>query len=134
MRIGQIAALAGVSTDTLRFYEARGLIRSARGANGYRDYPEGTAGLVTYIRTAQRLGFSLAEIGEHLPALWGATEPDAAVAALLREKIAAIDGRIAELSALRDELALRLGNGCPLRAQAADKPAATQMTFETSPS
>lgn len=117
MRIGQLAALAGVSKDTLRFYEARGLIRSERGANGYRLYPEGTARLVAYIRTAQRLGFSLSEIGGHLPALWQTAEPDAAVAGLLRDKIAVIDGRIAELTALRNELESRLGEACPLGAQ-----------------
>lgn len=121
MRIGQIAALAGVSRDTLRFYEARGLIRSERGANGYRDYPEGTAQVVAYIRTAQRLGFTLAEIGEHLPALWQAQQPDTAVGDLLREKIATIDGRIAELSSLRDELARRLEQVCPLRAALTDQ-------------
>lgn len=115
MRIGQLAALAGVSRDTLRFYEERGLIRSERHVNGYRDYSAETARLVGYIRTAQRLGFTLAEIGEHLPALWSARQPDDAVAALLRDKIALIDGRIAELSALRDELAARLGTVCPLQ-------------------
>lgn len=116
MRIGEIAALTGASRDTLRFYETRGLIRSKRGANGYRDYPEGTVQLVSYIRTAQRLGFSLAEIGEHLPALWGGAEADMAVAQVLREKIVAIDGRIAELTALREELSHRLNGVCPLRA------------------
>lgn len=115
MRIGQIAALTGVSRDTLRFYETRGLIRCERGANGYRAYPEGTAQLVNYIRTAQRLGFSLAEIGEHLPALWGGAEADRTVPDILREKIATIDGRIAELTSLRDELSRRLNDVCPLR-------------------
>jgi DNA-binding transcriptional MerR regulator len=118
MRIGQLAAITGVSRDTLRFYEERGLIRSTRRANGYRDYPAEIASLVGYIRTAQKLGFSLAEIGEHLPALWSAREPDAAVAGLLREKIMAVETRIAELSTLRDELAARLELVCPLQAAA----------------
>lgn len=116
VRIGQLAVAAAVSRDTLRFYEQRGLIRSTRHANGYRDYPEETARLVGYIRTAQRLGFTLVEIGEHLPALWNAEQPDDAVAALLRDKIALIEARMAELSALRDELAARLGTHCPLQA------------------
>lgn len=119
MRIGQLAVLAGVSRDTLRFYEDRGLIRSTRNANGYRDYPEETVRLVGYVRTAQRLGFTLAEIGAHLPALWSAEQPDEAVAALLRDKIALIEARLAEMTALRDELAARLGTVCPLRRRTA---------------
>jgi MerR family transcriptional regulator, copper efflux regulator len=116
LRIGRLAEVTGVSRDTLRFYEKRGLIRSQRHANGYRDYPEETAQLVGYIRTAQSLGFSLSEIGEHLPALWGASSPGEDVASLLREKIGAIDARIGALSALREELTRRLGVVCPLRA------------------
>jgi MerR family transcriptional regulator, copper efflux regulator len=115
VQIGRLAGVTGVSRDTLRFYEKRGLIRSVRHGNGYRDYPEETAQLVGYIRTAQSLGFSLSEIGEHLPALWGAKAPGRDVAALLREKIGAIDARIGELTALRNELAARLDVVCPFQ-------------------
>lgn len=115
MQIGRLAGVTGVSRDTLRFYEKRGLIRSVRHGNGYRDYPEETAQLVGYIRTAQSLGFSLSEIGEHLPALWGAKAPGSEVAALLREKIGAIEARIGALSALRNELIARLDVVCPLQ-------------------
>lgn len=69
MRIGNLAQAAGVSCDTLRFYEKQGLIRSTRAGNGYRLYAPETAQLVTYIRTAQKLGFSLAEIGKSMPAI-----------------------------------------------------------------
>jgi MerR family transcriptional regulator, copper efflux regulator len=116
VRIGKLAGVTGLSRDALRFYEKRGLIRSVRHANGYRDYPEETARLVGYIRTAQSLGFSLSEIGEHLPALWSAQAPGPEVAALLREKIGAIDARIGALTALRTELTARLNVVCPLRA------------------
>ena len=115
LRIGRLAGVTGVSRDTLRFYEKRGLIRSVRHGNSYRDYPEETPQLIGYIRTAQALGFSLSEIGEHLPALWGAKAPGSEVAALLREKIGAIEARIVALTALRDELIARLDAVCPLR-------------------
>lgn len=82
MKIGAIARAAGVSCDTLRFYEKLGLIRSTRTDNSYRHYAPETAQLVTYIRTAQRLGFSLSEIGASMPAVWSAPDPDAAVAEL----------------------------------------------------
>ncbi len=120
LRIGRLAGVTGVSRDTLRFYEKRSLIRSVRHGNGYRDYPEETAQLVGYIRTAQSLGFSLKEIGEHLPALWGAKAPGSEVAALLQEKIGAIEARIGALTALRDELIARHDAVCPLRTASKD--------------
>ncbi|BBN52611.1 hypothetical protein TRE132_07360 [Pseudomonas chlororaphis subsp. aurantiaca] len=63
MRIGERAQACAVSRDTLRFYEQRGLIAAQRTANGYRDYPSDMVQLVLYIKTAQRLGFSLGAIG-----------------------------------------------------------------------
>lgn len=114
MRIGSIARAAGVSCDTLRFYEKQGLIRSERTENGYRRYTPETTQLVTYIRTAQKLGFSLAEIGKSMPAIWSAPDPDAAVAELLAEKVRVIDQRIAELQSLKKELLKRVRQQCPL--------------------
>ena len=119
MRIGQLSKLTGVSRDALRFYEERGLIRSIRRANGYRDYDEETVDLVGLIRTAQRLGFSLEEVGSHLPAIWTAADRHVAVATLLREKIVLLDERMADLARLRDELLARLQMVCPIRSRRA---------------
>lgn len=119
MHIGAIARAAVVSCDTLRFYEKLGLIRSTRAPNGYRRYAPETAQLVIYIRTAQKLGFSLADIGAHMPAVWNAPDPDAAVAALLASKVQVIDARIAELQRLKDELLARVRLQCPLAPQPA---------------
>ncbi len=116
MQIGELAAATGLSRDTLRFYEQRGLIRSMRAANGYRSYAPETVQLIAYIRTAQRLGFSLGEIGESLPALWNSSAPDQAIAELLREKIAVIDRRMEELAGLKKELLERVAQVCPMRA------------------
>ena len=116
MRIGSLASATGVSCDTLRFYEKRGLIRAMRSENGYRVYAPETAQLVGYIRTAQKLGFSLAEIGESLPALWSASKPDQAVAQLLADKVRAIDLRIEELQDLTRDLLTRIVQVCPLAA------------------
>jgi DNA-binding transcriptional MerR regulator len=104
MRIGELALAAGLSRDTLRFYEQRGLIVSARSSNGYRTYPAGTLELLGYIRTAQRLGFSLAEINQNLAVLRDCVGPSAAIVDLLEEKLVVVDQRIAELHSIRDEL------------------------------
>ena len=114
MQIGEIASATGLSRDTLRFYEKRGLLRARRGANGYRDYPADMVQLVLYIKTAQRLGFSLGEIGNSVGALWQAPDPDSAVTQLLQDKLNLIETRIAELDQLRQELQQRLGQRCPL--------------------
>lgn len=114
MRIGELAQACAVSHDTLRFYEQRGLIAAQRRANGYRDYPPDMVQLVLYIKTAQRLGFTLGEISESVAALWNAPNPDNAVAQLLRDKLQLIETRMRELDTLRQELQLRLGQACPL--------------------
>src|SRR5690606_7702304 len=118
MQIGELAAATGLSRDTLRYYEKRGLIRAIRRPNGYRHYPEASVFLLNYVRTAQRLGFTLAEIEAELPELAGAGDDDARVAALLRSKIASIDSRIPEVQTLRDDLAQRLDMACPLVTEA----------------
>jgi MerR family transcriptional regulator, copper efflux regulator len=117
MRIGEIATATGISRDTLRFYEKRGLLRARRGGNGYRDYPPEAVEWLRYIRTAQSLGFTLAEIEAELPLL---TAPEASaplLRAALAAKLAEIDRRIDGLAALRGELARRLTDlpaECPL--------------------
>jgi len=115
MRIGELARTCAVSCDTLRFYEQRGLIVARRSANGYRDYPAEMVQLVQYIKTAQRLGFSLGEIGSSVARLWSAPDADSAVTQLLQDKLVLIESRIAELGQLRLELQHRLQQSCPLR-------------------
>ncbi|MCW3839078.1 MerR family transcriptional regulator [Micromonospora yasonensis] len=115
MRIGELAARAGTSTDTIRFYEKVGLVAGRRLPNGYRDFPPETVEWLHYVRTAQLLGFSLAEIARTGEQLRDAPDTAAALSALFREKIAVIDARMAELAALRDDLTARADTGCPLR-------------------
>lgn len=123
MQIGELSAATGLSRDTLRFYEKRGLLRARRGANGYRDYPVQAVDWLCYLRTAQALGFTLAEIETGLPLLAAPDmeAPDMAAPPLrdaLLRKLAEIDERIAGLAALRADLARRLdapAQACPLR-------------------
>lgn len=126
MQIGDLAQATGISRDTLRYYEKRGLLRARRSDNGYRDYPEEAADWLRYIRTAQALGFTLQEIEADLPLLTAADGDPASTAAALRDalraKLAEIDRRIDGLQVLRAELARRLGAPlaeCPLQAATA---------------
>ncbi|GAA5702248.1 MerR family transcriptional regulator [Streptomyces avermitilis] len=121
MRIGELAAQAGMTRDTIRFYEKVGLVTGRRLANGYRDFPPETVPWLHYVRTAQTLGFSLAEIARHGEELREAPDAAEALSALFEGKIQVIDARMAELATLRTELAARVGTGCPLRT--VDRPA-----------
>jgi len=115
MRIGTLAQATGLSRDTLRFYERQGLLTPRRRANGYRDYPAEAVEWLGYIRTAQRLGFSLQEITANLHEVERAADPDAYLQELLRDKVRVIEARIEELQALRQVLQARLEDACPLR-------------------
>lgn len=122
MRIGELAAATGLSRDTLRFYEARGLLAARRRANGYRDYPPEAAEWVCYLRSAQALGFTLAEIEADMPLLADPENAGLELRAALERKLADIDARIAGLGELRAALARKvedLGADCPLRPGAA---------------
>ena len=117
MRIGTLASLTGLSRDSLRFYEKRGLLQARRNDNGYRDYPEEAVQWLGYVRTAQQLGFTLAEIAADMPLLTQGDDAGPALRATLARKLADIDARVAALTALREDLATRLAADvdCPLR-------------------
>ncbi|MGJ3559839.1 MerR family transcriptional regulator [Streptomyces sp. INA 01156] len=115
MLIGELAARTGLSKDTVRFYEKLGLV-TRRLPSGYRDFAPETVLWLQYVRTAQTLGFSLAEIARHGEELRDAPDTAQALSALFAEKIRVVDARMAELAALRAELTARVGTGCPLRA------------------
>ncbi|MET7987765.1 MULTISPECIES: MerR family transcriptional regulator [unclassified Streptomyces] len=116
MRIGELAAQAGMTRDTIRFYEKVGLVTGRRLPNGYRDFPPETVAWLEYVRTAQALGFSLAEIMRTGETLREAPDSAEALSTLFEEKLQVVDARIAELTSLRADLTTRIGSGCPLRA------------------
>lgn len=111
MRIGAVAAQAGVNVQTLRYYERRGLLpRPERTPSGYRRYQPETAQVVRFIKRAQDLGFTLREVHELLR-LREAPLPDRrGVLKLASAKIADIDSRIGRLRSIRRVLAQLVGS------------------------
>ncbi|MFG2351602.1 MerR family transcriptional regulator [Streptomyces phaeochromogenes] len=104
MRIGELAARAGTSTRTLRYYESRGLLPARRGSNGYRTYDEGDLKLLRQIRTLQDFGFNLEETRPFVECLRaGHPEGDSCPASLAvyRRKLDELDALIGELQAVR---------------------------------
>ena len=102
-RIGEVAAAAGVSVDTVRYYERRHLLPAApRTASGYRVFTSDAVERVLFIKQAQELGFSLEEIGILL-ANNGHAECRR-VRDLLRLKLAELDERLQRMAKFRVRL------------------------------
>jgi len=122
LKIGEIAARAGVPVATVRYYERRGLIASPRRtASGYRQYTPETASRILFIKRARDLGFSLDETQELLELRVGDPGSCAAVAARTKSKIYNVERKIAELKRLEDILA-DLVDSCEAREPTAECP------------
>lgn len=105
LSVGELARLAGVSTDSVRHYERKGVIsRPARAANGYRRYPPATLARVQLVRRALGVGFTLDELARVLGIRDRGGIPCAEVRRLAAAKLADVELRLAELVALRNEL------------------------------
>lgn len=105
MRIGEVAAKAGVHVQTVRFYERRGLLKKPpRLPSGYRDYPAETIHLVRFVKQSQALGFTLNEIKALIRLRDYRPGNSTRVRAALQTKLRSIDERIHLLQAMRDEL------------------------------
>jgi len=65
MQIGQIAKLAGVGVETIRFYERQGILPKPerKAASGYRQFKPDIVDRIRFIKKVQDLGFSLKEAG-----------------------------------------------------------------------
>jgi len=105
VRIGQVAAEAGMTTKALRYYERVGLLPEAdRTASGYRDYPDTVLDRLRFIRAAQAVGLTLGEIKGVIGFREQGNPPCTHVLGLIEGRAAGLDRRIEELAQLRDEL------------------------------
>jgi len=105
MRIGELAAEAGTTTKTLRFYEESGLLPQAqRAANGYRHYGPEALSRLDFIRRGQAAGLTLAEIREVIDIREAGDAPCRHVYELISARLVDIERQIADLEALRDAL------------------------------
>lgn len=111
--IGELSRRTGVATSALRFYEERGLIRSARTAGNQRRFARATIRRVSVVRAAQRCGISLDEVQSVLAKLPADRTPTAADWRVLSESWRwRLDERITALEGLRDKLTGCIGCGC----------------------
>jgi DNA-binding transcriptional MerR regulator len=101
----EVARATGVSTDTLRHYEKKGLLaRPSRSSSGYRQYPADTVARVRLIQRALVIGFSLDDLAAVLRERNAGGAPCRRVHALVTERLAELDRRVEALLALRADL------------------------------
>lgn len=111
--VGEVARRSGVAVSTLHYYEAQGLLPAERSAGNQRRYRRDVLRRVAFIRAAQALGVSLAEVAEALRQLPLQRTPNKADWTRLSSHWrASLDRRIADLQALRDQLTGCIGCGC----------------------
>ncbi len=104
--IGSIASQIGVSVDTVRHYERKGLLPDVtRDASGYRRYPAGTIDRIRVVRAALAVGFTLDELARIFRQRASGKPPCGHVLDLAIRKLAELDARIAAMNAVRAVLA-----------------------------
>ena len=110
MRIGEVAAEAGVNVQTLRYYERRGLLDPPpRTPSGYRIYAMDTVRLVRFIKRVQELGFTLTDV-EDLLSIRDDPDPAAALE-VARAKLEGVRARMRDLQAMDAALTHLLSAG-----------------------
>ncbi|OWZ89207.1 MerR family transcriptional regulator [Sinorhizobium sp. LM21] len=107
MTIGKLAAAGQVGVETIRYYQRRGLLDTPRRSMGVRRYGDGDVRRLLFIRQAQTAGFTLEEIKELLDLDSG--EDRERARSLARNRIDALDARIAELQRARKALQRLVG-------------------------
>jgi DNA-binding transcriptional MerR regulator len=129
LTVSTLGAEVGLSAAAVRYYERLGLLpKPERTAAGYRQYPKEAVERLRFIKSAQRVGLRLREIAELLAICDQGLCPCGHSEALLRARMADVDAQVAELQAVRGELA-RVVERYP--AAACHDPTATSRWCET---
>jgi len=120
-RISDVSKLLGLSADTLRYYEKISLLpKIQRSTGGIRLYSDADLSRLRFIRRAQTMNFTLAEISDLLKMREDPQHARDGVRELTRMKLAAVKQQLSELDTLRKELQLLVNlctgseDGCPI--------------------
>lgn len=105
MKIGALARATGLSVQTLRFYEAEGLLTaSARTESGYRVFGKAELERIEFVKKAKRLGLSLSEIKDILSISVQQQPTCVHVRSLLEQKVDDVERTLRELGEFRERL------------------------------
>lgn len=119
-RIGEVTASLGLSADTLRYYERIGLLPRVSRRAGSRVYSDVDLSRLRFIRRAQQMNFTLAEIAALLRMRAAPQRARPAVRRLTQKKLAEVERRLQDLNVLRRELKLLINlcasgkEACPI--------------------
>ena len=103
-RVGDLAKASGISADTLRHYERKGVLTAQRLSNGYRVYPKDALERVRTIRKALSIGFTLDELSVIFKVFEEGGAPCHQVRSLAASKLTEIENHLKEVTALRNDL------------------------------
>jgi MerR family copper efflux transcriptional regulator len=123
MLIREVAAVLGISADTVRYYEREGLLDDrhvARRPNGYREYGAGAVERLRLLLQARRSGMSIAEVKTLAAAFDDGTLTIDRQLEFLGEKLADLDRRAAELAKTRSTIAGKIADLRRQQAQVLD--------------
>jgi DNA-binding transcriptional MerR regulator len=110
MAIGGLARATGTKAETIRYYERIGLLpKPSRTAANYRSYGTAELARLSFVRRARALGFSIDQVSALLELADCRERSCEAVDTLAQQHLVAIDAKIADLTALRRELADLIG-------------------------
>ncbi len=105
MRIGELAKKAGITPDTIRYYEREGLLLSPeRTPGGYRDYRADVVDDLQFIKKAQASGLKLGDVREVMQIAAGGRPPCEHVRETVTRRLAEVEERLRELRSLRSTL------------------------------
>lgn len=105
LSIGKVAKQAGVSVETIRFYERKGLLQEpVRKESGYRQYTEQDIKKLVFIQHAKNLGFSLNEIRELLSIQTDTNASSREIKSIAEHKLQDIEEKIRMLQKIRRTL------------------------------
>ena len=105
MRIGELAKATGTKAETISYYEREGILPAAdRTDSNYRDYSDGHLATLIFVRRARALGFTMAQVRELLALSDHEDKPCSDVDQLVQRQLGEVTRKIADLTALQDEL------------------------------
>ena len=109
MKAGELARSVGINVQTLHYYERIGLLsRPQRSAANYRIYSDDALRRVQFIKKAQAVGFTLAEIKRIIGLKARGRTPCGEVIGIGEQHLRDVDARLQQLRAYRKELAQSL--------------------------